>query len=142
MAEIISPEPRSQPRRLPRGPLGQAMAVSRGPCNGRALQRPRILHPVSYVVSHVCAPIPRRSPEYEATLAAPISCRNSRSTWAVWFCCTTLTTWYCGASSSETHGQGGNSGGLFDLITNQQQTRYFSVPGFKRSKFLCIFGGS
>ena len=87
----ISPVPRSQPSILPREPAGQAMAVSRGSCRGRALRRPHALHPVSHKPPHV-HPYPRGSPVYEATLPGPISCRTSRSTWAVRVRCTRSTT--------------------------------------------------
>ena len=68
----------SQPGILPREPPGQAMAVSRGSCRGRALRPPRMLHPVSSKSSHV-HPYPRGPPAYEATLPAPIRCHKYRS---------------------------------------------------------------
>ena len=69
---------RSQPGLVPREPPDQAMVVSRGSCHGRALRRPRMVHPVSHVSSHV-HPYPRVRPEYEAAIQAPINCRQSRS---------------------------------------------------------------
>ena len=59
-------------RSLPREPPGQAMAVSRGSCRGRALRRPLMLHPVSPMAPHVHQ-YPRGPPAYEATLPAPIN---------------------------------------------------------------------
>ena len=76
---------------LPREPPGQAMAVMRGSCRGQALRCPHMLHPVNPKSSDV-HPYPRRPPAYETTLPAAIGCRKSRSMWAVWFCCTILTT--------------------------------------------------
>ena len=131
----ISPEPRSQPDISPREPRGQAMAASCGSCRGRALRRRHVLHLVRAMSSHV-HPCPRgppacsNAPRYEETLPAPIGCRKSRSSWAVRFCFTIVSTLGHIFSSSKNHVQGGNARNLFDLTSINSKADDFppSVP--------------
>ena len=82
MPECISPELVRNPIFLPRESPGQAMAVSRGSCRGRALRRPHTIHLVSPKSSHG-QPYPLGPPAYEPPLPAPINCRKISFQWVV-----------------------------------------------------------
>ena len=134
----ISPEPRLQPAILPCEPPGQATAISRGSCRGRALRGPRMLHPVSPKSFHV-HPYPRGPPAYEATLPAQIGCRKTRSKW-VGVAAQYETTLETYSSSCKIHGNGGNASDLFDLIALSTASPFF-FPFQVPSVFQCLLAG-
>ena len=123
------------------------MALPRGFRRGRALRRPRTLHPVSPPVSHsMCTHILvglRRMKEHpqHQSINQSINCRKPRSKWAVRFFCTKFTTLghilrlpkctvKVGALAIYL---------VFDLVTNREQEKYLS---FVVPRVPMPFGGS